>query len=117
VVARTDRGGVDVATGSAAGADGPISSAAPWRRTCGTPASLGPATEGEHGAGARVRPASARPSDGEPASLGPATEGKHGAGARVRPASARCSEPARQRQSWGLAAASEAEALQEKRIV
>ena len=42
---------------------------ASWRRTCGTLASLGPATEGRHGAGAHVRPASARPSDGEPASV------------------------------------------------
>jgi len=42
---------------------------ASWRRTCGTPVSLGPATEGRHGAGARVRAASARPSDRELASV------------------------------------------------
>ena len=42
---------------------------ASWRRTCGTPVSLGPTTEGRHDVGARVRPASARPSDGEPVSV------------------------------------------------
>jgi hypothetical protein len=40
-----------------------------WRRACGTSASGSPATEGGHGVGARVRPASVRPSDGGPASV------------------------------------------------